>query len=363
VWTCQCDCAEGFCLSSNQKCYDGCTTRTAFNPFGGCEPGVDCPWYPSSDGSTHCVSTVNAAGIYSIHRSAELCCGLHFSYLDTDDCVQDSQGSVETAKDKISEKENRPSKFYPDIYGRDNCVFHNGYFDWMMDSDSYLFETESDCCSLWYPARTDCPDMSEPTEGDVDENPYPVQGHFYPHLDESNCRFGRNYPQWMAQELFVQSYLYTTPDECCSTWYPAAGDCPLGPDDGVQVGKYWQSDVHFYPSWKGDWCSVGKNYPEWMADPTKINTHLFDSGIDCCSTWFPDQVVECETNITTDDDEEEEEEAKEWYPTLAWPFACSSDGNIPSWMLMTGFQQYYIFDSHSACCKAHYCATTSSLFT
>ena len=62
-------------------------------------------------------------------------------------------------------------------------------------SDWYLFETDVDCCSMWFPSRSDCPDLTEPTESDIDGNPYPVGGYFYPHLDESNCRYGRNYPQ------------------------------------------------------------------------------------------------------------------------------------------------------------------------
>lgn len=72
VWTCQCDCAPGFCLSANQKCYDGCTTHLDFNPFGGCIPDVDCPWYPEPHGKTHCVSTVNIAGQYNIHRTGKV---------------------------------------------------------------------------------------------------------------------------------------------------------------------------------------------------------------------------------------------------------------------------------------------------
>merc|ERR1712003_593201 len=147
--------------------------------------------------------------------------------------------------------------------------------------------------------RDDCPDLSTPTDPEVNGNPYPVQPRFYPHQSESNCRFGRNYPQWMAQESYVLEYLFITPDECCETHYPGATDCPLGPDDGVQEGRYWQSDIKYYPYQKeGAMCALGNDWPEWMGDPTRRDTHLFESGGDCCNAWFNDQnVTECELNI------------------------------------------------------------------
>ena len=76
----------------------------------------------------------------------------------------------------------------------------------------------------------------------------------------------------MAQAIYVQDHLYQTPDECCNVWYPDLGaSCPLGPDDGVQDGRYWQEDVYFYPNWKGNWCNVGNDYPLWMADPQNVD--------------------------------------------------------------------------------------------
>lgn len=322
------------------------------------------------------MSTVNFSGIYNIHRNAEQCCQAHFSYLDIDGCVQDSEGSVSDAETKTIVREERPEYYYPDIYGRDNCVYHNGYYDWMMEtfSDSYLFSSGDDCCSKWYPARTDCPDLSRPTERSVNEKPYPVKPYFYPHQSESNCRFGRNYPQWMAQEMYVGDHLYQTPEECCNVWYPESGsNCPLGPDDGVQEGRYWQSDVFFYPNWKehskGNWCNVGNDYPEWMADPVNVDSMLFDSALECCEAWFDDSVLDCELNVTAtvdgkpvDGEEEEPEEPQEWYPTLAWPYECVSDGTPPQWMTQAGFRNYYVYESKAACCKAYYCASAPTLF-
>lgn len=191
MWTCQCDCSPGFCLSANSLCYDGCTTRTTFNPFGGCIPGTDCPWYPEPNGETWCVSTVNVAGQYRLSRTVEQCCEKHFSYLNLDACVQKSEQSVEVAKASVTETAERPKFYYPDLYGRNNCIYWNGYYEWMERegmSDSYLFSSATDCCDLWYPARTDCPDLSQPTEIDIIGNPSPVKGYWYPNQSESNCR-------------------------------------------------------------------------------------------------------------------------------------------------------------------------------
>lgn len=161
-----------------------------------------------------------------------------------------------TAKVNFKEISARPNYFYPDIYGRENCVYHNGYFDWMMGSvscdclfdllnvlprrslspfltnaiallfciwsnaaiqysESYLFDTGVDCCSKWYPARADCPDLSEPTERDVIEKPYPVTGYFYPHQVESNCRFGRNYPQCVPCSLEITIFARRLTHDAC----------------------------------------------------------------------------------------------------------------------------------------------------
>ena len=62
---------------------------------------------------------------------------------------------------------------------------------------------------------------------------------------------------WMKQS--PKHYLYTTPQECCTAWYPNEQNCPMAEDDGVQQGFYWHVDEHFYPNWKGDNCAWGKN--------------------------------------------------------------------------------------------------------
>lgn len=303
---------------------------------------------------------MNVAGQYNLHRTEEQCCEKHFSYLNTGVCVGNSVKSVETAKETTAEKYDRQYHYYPDIYGRNNCIYFNGYYEWMEStgySDQYLFNDGAECCDFWYPGREDCPDLSKPTETDINGNPETADGYWYPNTGEGSCQFGRNYPQYMALEGYEQHYLFITPDECCSKFYPDASedDCPMGPDDGVQSGRYWKSDVYFYPNYDGDWCVEGEIYPEWMADPQYKETHLFGTANTCCEVWFSNDVLECEASIEATD--KEEEPKKNWYPTLSYPYECKSDiENIPGWMVGTGFKGFYVFDSKPACCKAYYCS-------
>jgi len=36
-------------------------------------------------------------------------------------------------------------------------------------------------------------------------------------------------------------------------------------DDGVQDGLFFDVDMAFHPNWKGNWCELSGDYPEWMA--------------------------------------------------------------------------------------------------
>ena len=75
----------------------------------------------------------------AVHRTAKQCCEKHFSYLNINTCEQHSFWSVDIAKENSAEIEERPKYYYPDLYGRDNCVYWNGYYDWMTN------EGVSDC--------------------------------------------------------------------------------------------------------------------------------------------------------------------------------------------------------------------------
>ena len=217
---------------------------------------------------------------------------------------------------------------------------------------------------MWYPTRGDCPHVGSPTTPlQVDYKPDPSAQFYYPHLTESNCRFGRNYPMWM--KLYPKQYLYTSPQECCTEWYPGASNCPLPEDDGVQEGFYWIVDPVFYPNWKGDWCAYGDSFPEWMAAPEERDTHQFPSAQACCDAWFPDETTACQSNIVTVTGGQQTagpDTSGTWYPSLDARFICL-EGTPPSWMTASeGYEDAYVFDSHAECCKAHWCGPQRDLF-
>ncbi|KAL9179752.1 hypothetical protein ACHAXT_007722 [Thalassiosira profunda] len=362
IWndcTCQCVCDPGLCLSANGKCYDGCLTQEDHNPYGGCVPGVDCPWYPSKLGEPHCESSANFAGVHGLRETAELCCKQHFGGLNQATCAADSKADVAAEEAKVAADLARQEFFYADQHGKQNCVFNSDYEDWMTgaNAEHYLFEEAEPCCEKFYPARTDCPYEGEVTPKQVDYKPDPSEGYFYPHLSASNCRFGRNYPIWMKNS--PKHYLYTTPAECCSVWYPDATDCPMAEDDGVQEGKFWVMDTAFFPNWKGAGCGHGNDYPEWMADPTHATSHLFKSAADCCDFWFPAETTKCQNEIVESSFGVQtggpaNYNGGTWYPSLDGTYQCL-DGDAPEWMMAEGYKEEYVFPSHAECCSAHYC--------
>jgi hypothetical protein len=158
--------------------------------------------------------------------------------------------------------------------------------------------------------------------------------------------------------LSPKNYLYTTPEDCCSTWYPSISDCPMPGDDGVQDGYFWIVDGAYFPNWKGDWCAQGNDYPEWMSDPTQRETHLFKTAKECCDLWFKEESETCQNNIAVSSSGNYVSGPPPfggtWYPSLNGKFECL-DGNPPDWMKQEGYEAYYVFKSHAECCKAHFC--------
>ena len=103
---------------------------------------------------------------------------------------------------------------------------------------------------------------------------------------------------------------------------------------------------------------------EWMAAPVNRDTHLFDSALACCQTWYSDQVSDCEANVIATNNGNAVDgdfESGEWYPTQAWPFDCVNDGNVPTWMTLPGYRKTYVFSGKAECCKAHYCSSLQIL--
>jgi len=150
---------------------------------------------------------------------------------------------------------------------------------------------------------------------------------------------------WM--DLSPKHYLYTTPEQCCSTWYPNESNCPMPEDDGVQEGHFWVVDGAYYPNFKGNWCAHGNDFPEWMADPTQRETHLFKTAQECCELWFPSKSAECQDNIIESSYGEQiggppNYNNGTWYPSLDGTYKCLDETPPPEWMTEEGFQDEYI---------------------
>ena len=147
---------------------------------------------------------------------------------------------------------------------------------------------------------------------------------------------------WM--KLSPKHYLYRTPEDCCSQWYPAESSCPRAEDDGVQEGFYWQVDQAFYPNFKGDNCAQGNSYLKWTAEEMNRDTHLFKTGKECCDVWFPARTTECQGGIVTVIDGKQTAGpvvTGTWYPSLTAPFVCTN-GTPPAWMTASeGYKEVY----------------------
>ena len=104
---------------------------------------MDCPWYPEKHGAAHCTSSANFAGIYNLHKTAEKCCEEHFGGGSVISCVQKSVADVKAEEDLVQKKLSRPRYYWPDLYGKKNCVFDSGYDDWMEGAVSSLNSSET----------------------------------------------------------------------------------------------------------------------------------------------------------------------------------------------------------------------------
>ena len=52
-------------------------------------------------------------------------------------CVQKSVADVKAEEDLVQAKLGRPRYYWPDLYGKKNCVFDSGYDDWMEGAVSH----------------------------------------------------------------------------------------------------------------------------------------------------------------------------------------------------------------------------------
>ena len=177
-WTCQCDCPAGICRDNNQQCYTPCQETIDTNPFAGCHPGWDCPWFPDTNAG-HCRSEMHQVNQFQIYRTAKECCDEHFG--GRRKCLKTSKdshppfpwpmhfpGTPEYEAYRPQEAENHwgteagnAVAWFPDLLNKANCVQGDNYENWMSENgynDSYLFGTAEKCCEKWYPERAgkDC---------------------------------------------------------------------------------------------------------------------------------------------------------------------------------------------------------------
>ena len=176
-WTCRCDCPVGICLDNNQQCYTPCTDTINTNPFAGCSPGWDCPWFPDTNAG-YCKSELHQPNNFEIYRTAKECCDEHFG--GSAACMNNAKtvgkghapfpwpihfpGTPEYREFRPLEAEHHWGTeagngvaWFPDLHNKRNCVWGNNYENWMSEDgfgDWYLFNSSATCCEAWYPGQS-----------------------------------------------------------------------------------------------------------------------------------------------------------------------------------------------------------------
>ena len=100
--------------------------------------GGDCPWYKSTTGEEHCVSSADFAGIHALSATPTECCHRHFKHVDTATCVINSLADIAVVQAKDMYDLQRTKYYYPDLHGRRNCVYDSDYQDWMDGAVSFV---------------------------------------------------------------------------------------------------------------------------------------------------------------------------------------------------------------------------------
>ncbi|KAL3782625.1 LOW QUALITY PROTEIN: hypothetical protein HJC23_000007 [Cyclotella cryptica] len=222
-WTCQCDCAVGICLDNNQQCYTRCDETIKSNPWGGCSPGWDCPWYPD-DSLGYCRSEMALVEKYDLYRTSMACCEKHFPLSSS--CNADSIASVLISRTLLAKHGlcllPDIQEVLPDLQNKQNCVRGKImiYGCLRMGSQIIICLTPP----IVVPLRSDCPDSQSAVTPNIEDeawlsNPYPFANYYFPDFDAGSCGYGKNYPAWMAQDGYARWYLFRGA-ECCSKYFP-----------------------------------------------------------------------------------------------------------------------------------------------
>ena len=104
------------------------------------------------------------------------------------------------------------------------------------------------------------------------------------------------------------------------------------------------------------------------ADKDFVRLYLYKNDPEgCCKYWFGDFAVEgCVNSLIqgaysgVDDNDDAlnmtavnktEEYLQMWYPAINKQ-KCLRDGEVPSWMLVEGYPEWYLFNRREQCCAA-----------
>ena len=120
---------------------------------------------------------------------------------------------------------------------------------------------------------------------------------------------------------------------------------------------------------------VRTDYPKWMASDVDFKRlYLFKNPEGCCKKWFNSDVGDCvnriiegkydtlpcpmnrpECNHTSSVTNATAALLSTWYPSLS-EFKCKNDQQMPEFMLIQNYQEFYLFNSQLQCCAAFgYC--------
>jgi len=396
-------------LDDNEQCYTPCRDTIHTNPWGGCSPGWDCPWFPDQE-SGHCLSELHQPNNFEIYRTAKECCDAHFS---SSSCLQESKDSHDpfpwpvhfpglpthrpfsphTAEDHWGTEASHENHWFPDLTNKLNCVWGRNYENWMQEDGFdkyYLFPNGTACCETWYPARSDCPDDQRAVNPEAEDEPwhsapYSALNYFFPDFSVNNCGYGRDYPAWMGINRYEKYYLFNDGQDCCSRYFPMASNCPY--ENTEQLDYYWTSyedniynlddmpviyNHTYYPDVHAQTCVNGTDFPEWMAkDEDYKRLYLFKTLEGCCTKWFtaydldgckrnviqgayevepcPENRPEC-NHVSSITNHTEALRAM-WYPDIDG-HRCKNDGAVPDWMMEDGYNMWYLFSTQAQCCAA-----------
>lgn len=146
------------------------------------------------------------------------------------------------------------------------------YPTWMGFSPKhYLFDTQDECCTRWYPNDGDC--MKEASQI------------YFPSWKDNGCTQGDGYPTWMSEPTLKQTHLFKTASECCDYWFPSeSAACQ------ANVGKQVGGDpnykvVTWYPALNGTLECINDEPPSWMNQNGYKTKYLFESQAACCGVF------------------------------------------------------------------------------